>query len=217
MSKKHFKLIVLLLLLFIINGLIFFLYKSFDFRFILLILFPNIALFYGYSFDSKFIKNDYINKILGYFVVYLFLILSTIISIVSCLLVLKNLLMLILQCIIFIIAVILYFSLYCVAKNSKKIEIENKSNVLNYKAWEIDILILRGKYKSTDGLINKIVDILKYSPKNSNDSTIIIDKKIKASIDTLLTEDVSEEDMLEVLNYVIKLINEKNQILNLTN
>lgn len=217
MSKKNFKLLLLLLLLFIINGFIYFLYKSFDFRFILLIIFPNIALFYGYYFDSKFIKNDYINRILGYLIINIFLILSTIISIVSCLLVIKNLLMLILQCIIVVIALILYVALYSSAKNSKKMIIENKSNSLNYKAWEIDIFSLSGKYKSTDILINKIVDLIKYSPKNSNDSTIIFDKKIKVAIDALLTEEVSEEDMIEVLDYIIKLINQKNQILNLTN
>lgn len=217
MTKKNFKLVVLVLLLVIINGILFLLYNSFDFKFILLILFPNIAIFYGYVFDKKFIKRDYVNKILGNILIYTYLVLSTLISVITILLTLENLLFVILQCILLLITVVIYFYIYSIAKKSKNITSVDKSNSLNYKAWEIDIVSLKGKYKSADILINKIVDIVKYSPKNSNEATTLIDKKIKVSIDTLLTEDVSEEDMLEVLNYVIKLLKEKNQILNLTN
>ena len=217
MTKKNFKLVVLVLLLVIINGILFLLYKSFDFKFILLILFPNIAILYGYVFDKKFIKRDYINKILGNIVIYSYLILSTILSIIGMFLKLKNFIFIILQCILLLVVIIIYFYIYTVAKKNKKIITVDKNNSLNYKAWEIDIVSLKGKFTSADVLINKIIDIVKYSPKNSNEATILIDQKIKVSIDTLLTEDVSEEDMLEVLNYVIKLLKEKNQILNLTN
>lgn len=217
MKNKSFLLIITILLFVISNFCYFFIYGQFDVYFFVSIIFSNFALVYSWLLNSKFSKNQKLNKVISIILAHIYFIVSTIITIISLVNRWEYLYIVPVQGVLLIVSCSILFYFITTSRSSSRLYKFDRENNINQKALEIDLLSLKCNDPEVDELIYKVIDILKYSPKNANQATIEIDKKITATASVLQDKTISKDDKLTALNFLIDLINEKNKVLNLTN
>lgn len=220
MSKIVIKNVIFVLLLAISNIICFSVADEYrSAYFIVNILFMNVAFVAVYSVDMLFNKkkDNYVNNVVMSIVAYSYLSLAIIFSILVIVLKASLIFSVIVQLII-LLSFFTYFAIvYLFAERERKVFFSDKKKNIEKKSLIMDVESQIGKRNSEiDILLEEIADKIRYMPVQSNKFAAKTDAKIMAGVKLLCNEEMSDADYIETINAVKTLLDERKNILSLT-